>query len=284
MKMIGINMNINFSKIFETILPFIYMVIFIYLFSTVLFFFLPKSGVTFLDSNKAVLDYKRYEFYIKSSDMIDNKDFSIQNSTQTLDKYELKAIVSTKSGGLVIIEEKAGAKENLILSVGQKINGYLLKKVYKNHIVFTKNNQEYFLKIDDEKLTNFNSKNNNISSEHLDNNNNNNDIFIKDNIITISKMQKDTYLSNIEKIRNSIILTEVIGVGSVEGFRVERIMNDDFNKLELQEGDIIKTINSKKLSSYEDLSRSFDNIGNIRYISIEILRNNEIMGLNYEIN
>ena len=83
--------------------------------------------------------------------MIDNKDFSIQNSTQTLDKYELKAIVSTKSGGLVIIEEKAGAKENLILSVGQKINGYLLKKVYKNHIVFTKNNQEYFLKIDDEK-------------------------------------------------------------------------------------------------------------------------------------
>ena len=283
MKMIGINMNINFSKIFETILPFIYMVIFIYLFSTVLFFFLPKSGVTFLDSNKAVLDYKRYEFYIKSLDMIDNKDFSIQNSTQTLDKYELKAIVSTKSGGLVIIEEKAGAKENLILSVGQKINGYLLKKVYKNHIVFTKNNQEYFLKIDDEKLTNFNSKNNNISSEHLDNNNNN-DIFIKDNIITISKMQIDTYLSNIEKIRNSIILTEVIGVGSIEGFRVERIMNDDFNKLGLQDGDIIKTINSKKLSSYEDLSRSFDNIGNIRYISIEILRNNEIMGLNYEIN
>ncbi|PRM92495.1 hypothetical protein CJ667_10505, partial [Aliarcobacter cryaerophilus] len=69
-----------------------------------------------------------------------------------------------------------------------------------------------------------------------------------------------------------------------EGFRVERIMNDDFNKLGLQDGDIIKTINSKKLSSYEDLSRSFDNIGNIRYISIEILRNNEIMGLNYEIN
>lgn len=61
-------------------------------------------------------------------------------------------------------------------------------------------------------------------------------------------------------------------------------MNDDFNKLGLQDGDIIKTINSKKLSSYEDLSRSFDNIGNIRYISIEILRNNEIMGLNYEIN
>ena len=68
--------------------------------------------------------------------------------------------------------------------------------------------------------------------------------------------------------------------------KIEYLKNiEEFNKeYNLHLGDIIKTINSKKLSSYEDLSRSFDNIGNIRYISIEILRNNEIMGLNYEIN
>ncbi|MCT7633792.1 hypothetical protein, partial [Aliarcobacter butzleri] len=268
-----ISMNINFNKIFELFLPFIYITIILYLFSTILFFFLPKSGVTFIDKNRFDLEYKRYGFYIKSLDL----ENETNNSIQTLDRYDLKGIFSTQSGGFIIIEEKTVSKENLILSLEQKVNGYLLKKIFKNYVIFIKNDKEYILKINDEKPTAFNTKI--VNNESI-----NNASSEKNNLIVIDRTKLNSYLSDTEKIKNSIILQEVINGIKFDGFRVERILNDDFNKLGMIEGDIIKSVNKNTINSYQDLFKNFGNIKNERVFDIEILRDNKIMELNYEIN
>ena len=55
-------------------------------------------------------------------------------------------------------------------------------------------------------------------------------------------------------------------------------------KIGLKEGDIMKSVNNNKLTSYAEALNVFNEINNTKYVNIVILRNNEIMELNYEIN
>lgn len=275
MKMKGINMNINFNKIFLYSLPFIYIAIVTYIISTILFFILPKTGVNFTENSNVNLDYKKYRFY---STISNPKIEGLKNgSAQNLDKYNLKAIFSTQSnGGLAIIEEKSSLKDNLTLNAGEDINGYLLTKLYKDYVLFTKDGKEYILKIDNENKTTYELK----SSDKEKNNNS-----TTDNKIILSKSTIKSYMNNLEEVSKNIILKEFKSGDSIDGFKIEKIVqNSDFSKLGLKDGDIIKSVNSSKLSSYGEVYNIFNNIDNISYLSIEVLRNNEIVELNYEIN
>lgn len=275
MKMKGINMNINFNKIFLYSLPFLYITMVTYIISTILFFILPKTGVNFTENSNVNLDYKKYRFYLTISNP---KIEGLKNgSAQNLDKYNLKAIFSTQSnGGLVVIEEKSSLKDNLTLNAGEDINGYLLTKLYKDYVLFTKDGKEYILKIDNENKTTYELK----SSDKEKNNNS-----TTDNKIILSKSTIKSYMNNLEEVSKNIILKEFKSGDSIDGFKIEKIVqNSDFSKLGLKDGDIIKSVNSSKLSSYGEVYNIFNNIDNISYLSIEVLRNNEIVELNYEIN
>ena len=46
---------------------------------------------------------------------------------------------------------------------------------------------------------------------------------------------------------------------------------------------MIAIINNNSLNSYADAFNVYNNIGDTRYLNIEILRNNEVVELNYEI-
>ena len=59
--------------------------------------------------------------------------------------------------------------------------------------------------------------------------------------------------------------------------------NSVFEKLGLKANDVIKSINNNSLNSYADAFNVYNNIGDTKYLNIEILRNNEVMELNYEI-
>ena len=47
--------------------------------------------------------------------------------------------------------------------------------------------------------------------------------------------------------------------------------------------DIIKSVNNSVLESYADAFKVYNNMENTKYLNMEILRNNEIVELNYEI-
>lgn len=274
MTMKGIYMNIDFNKVILKSLPYIIIIVVVYTITTILFLLLPKYGLSFVDNNDNFI-YKPYKFYsnTKNSNVQNNK--IDEKNIETLDRYELKAIVSSSlNKGWIIIEEKFGNRENITLFYGEEINGYYVKNIFKDYIIFEKNKKEFILKLDIENNTTHERNNSDISQ-----------IRQKNNGAIISKTYLNSYINNLDQIWRNISIIENINDGKIDGFIIKKIAkNSDFIKLGLKEGDIMKSVNNNKLTSYAEALNVFNEINNTKYVNIVILRNNEIMELNYEIN
>ncbi|MDD2888432.1 MAG: PDZ domain-containing protein [Aliarcobacter sp.] len=271
-------MNINFNTLFQKSLPLIYVILFAFLLNSVIFFYLPKSGVDFVKNDSLFLDYKKYGFYsnIKNIEKkVDNE--SSKQIVQTLSKYNLKAIYLVNNDiGWITIEEKSG-ESSFILAQDEQIDGYKLFKFYKNYVLFIKENKEFKLEIkeEDNGTLNFIEPSNNQKQE----------IVIKNNGAIISRDYLNSYTSNIDKVWKDITIDEIKNANKIEGFKISKVVkNSVFEKIGLKEGDIIKTINNNALNSYGDAMKVYSNIKDTTYLNIEVLRKNEVVELNYEIN
>jgi len=271
-------MYINFNTLFQKSLPLIYVILFAFLLNSVIFFYLPKSGVDFVKNDFLFLDYKKYGFYSNTKN-IDKKvdDGNSKQIVQTLAKYNLKAIyLISNDVGWITIEEKSG-ENSFILAQGEQIDGYTLFKFYKNFVLFIKDNKEFKLEINEEgsaDLTIVDSSNNK-----------NQEIVIKNNGAIISRDYLNSYTSNIDKVWKDITIDEITNGNKIEGFKISKITkNSVFEKIGLKDGDTIKSINNNTLSSYADAMKVYMNVKDTTYLNIEVLRKNEVVELNYEIN
>lgn len=264
-------MNINFSKFFQKSLPFVYVVLLAYIINLALFFYLPKSGVSFISNGFSALDYKKFGFY-SNVKKLEEKDTKQTNQPQNLSKYELKAIYFINPNkGWITVEDKSN-QTSYILSLGEQIDGYALFKLSKNYVIFQKDKKEYKIEIVEKELTNYQE---NVVDEFK----------AKDNGAVINRNYLNSYTTDMEKIWKNIAISEVKNANKTEGFKIEKITKDSvFAKIGLKEGDIIKSINNTPLSSPAEAFKVYNNIGNIKYLNIEISRNNEIMEMSYEIN
>lgn len=270
----GIFMNINFNTLFQKFLPYLYLILLAFLINSIIFFILPRNAVDFVKDESLSLDYKKYGFYsnIKTTQE-EEKVEQNSNPILNLSKYELKAVYYTSSSkGWISIEDK-GNNESYILKNGEQIDGYELFEIFKNHVIFKKNSKEYKLEIKEKEISNYDM-----------NQSNNEEINIKNNGAIVSREYLNSYLTNMEKIWNNISIKEIQNENKIEGFKIERINKDSaFAKLGLKEGDIIKSVNNSVLESYADAFKVYNNMENTKYLNMEILRNNEIVELNYEI-
>lgn len=275
MRMKGIFMNINFNNLFQKVKPFVYIVLFAYLLGVVFFFYLPKNGADFIQNQSLFLDYKKYNFYsnIKKTQEETKKTEQNSNPILNLSKYELKAVYYTSpSKGWISIEDK-GNNESYILKNGEQIDGYELFEIFKTYVIFKKSSKEYKLEIKEKEISNYDM-----------NQSNNEEINIKNNGAIVNREYLNSYLTNMEKIWNNISIKEIQNGNKIDGFKIESINKDSaFTKLGLKEGDIIKSVNNSVLESYADAFKVYNNMENTKYLNMEILRNNEIVELNYEI-
>lgn len=266
-------MNINFNLIIEKIYPYIVAVLLAYFINTTLFLNLPKSGVEYVNSENITLSYKKYDgFYTQNQSKI-SKAFENASSIENLYKYKLKAIYKTaNNGGWISVEEN---QKSYILAQGEQIDNYILTKLYKNHVIFERYGKEYKLEmLKDNSSANVNNILNNIKQN----------ITVKDDAIAVNRDYLNSYINNVDKIWNNIAITEAKQDGNIVGFKIENInVNSAFAKLGLQKGDVIKSINNNQLNSYADAFRVYNNINDTKFLNMEIIRNNETMELNYEI-
>lgn len=271
-------MNIDFNKLLQKSIPYAFIILITYLLATIISHYLPKVGVDYIETSSSSLEYKKYDgFYSTIKSTKARKEIKKESKKTKLSSYELKAIYSTASNaGWVTIENKAN-KKSYILSQYEEIDGYLLTKLYKNYVLLEKAAKEYRLDIKHD--------NNNINYEierKVDD--------VKENLVVFSdsvSIKRDylnSYIKDIDKVWDNISIDEVRKDGKIEGFKVSRVAkNSVFSKLGLQKNDIIKSINNNVLSSYADAFKVYNNMNNTKYLNLEIVRNNEIMELNYEI-
>ncbi|MDD2828325.1 MAG: hypothetical protein PHW18_01985 [Sulfuricurvum sp.] len=91
-------------------------------------------------------------------------------------------------------------------------------------------------------------------------------------------------MNNIQNITKSIDIAEVFNGTKIDGFRVNRVDSDSlFVQLGILNGDIIQSVNNKKLSSYADVLSIYSQIPHLRSIRITVLRNNLPKDIVYEI-
>ena len=273
-------MNTNINKLIRKLIPYAFIVLFAYILSTVAFFYLPKSGVDFVQKSSTVLEYRQYNgFYsqIKPAKTVKKTQNRTTRTIQNLSSYTLKGIYSTSSNGGWIIVENKRTKKSHFLSQDEVLDGYLLVRLYKKYVVFEKNSKEYKLDMQ--------QKNENVKYEvtrKVDNTNEN--IIVNNDSVKVKRDYLNSYVNNIEKVWNNIAINEIRQNGKIDGFKVENVnKNSVFGKLGLRKGDVIKSINNNVLNSYADAFKVYNNINSTKYLNIEILRDNEIMELNYEI-
>lgn len=276
----GIFMNTSFNKLVQLAIPFIYLTLVVYIVMSVLSSFLPKTSVEYVNESNTYVEFKKYDgFYNTSSQKqsIVKKTSTSKQSIKNLSSYSLKGIYSTDSnGGWAIIENKRD-KQSYFIAQYEELDGYILTKLYKNHVIFEKQAKEYKLQIE--------KKDENISYEVSRKTNNINENIVVDNdSVTVKRDYLNSYVQNPQKVWDNIAISEIKEGSKISGFKVGRVnQNSVFGKLGLKPGDIIKSINNKVLDSYADAFAVYNNINNTKYLNIEILRNNEIMELNYEI-
>ncbi len=274
-------MNSNFNTFFQKILPYLFTILFAYILTTIIFIFLPKSGVDFIKSSNSNISYQKYDgFYskvsiIKSRPKIDRK--IEKKDIQTLSRYALKAIYSTASNsGWITIEEKSN-KKSIILEQYEKFNGYTLTKLYKNYVLFEKNLKEYKLELPKEKEVSYEIEKKTSSGKEK--------IIVSGNSVSVNRNYLNSYVKNLDKVWKDIAIKDIRKDGKVEGFKINSInKNSVFGKLGLKQNDVIKSVNGTEIKSYADAFKIYNKINSLEYLSLEILRNNEMMELNYEVN
>jgi len=270
-------MNTDINKIIQKSIPYAFIILIAYILATALFSYLPKSGVDFIEKSSSSLEYRKYDgFYSQKINTQSSKKQQVVKKQVRLNTYNLKAIYSTnKNAGWIIVENRAGNK-SYILSQYEELDGYILTKLFKNHVIFEKAAKEFRLDI---------KKSKNIKYEVSQKVNNiNENIVVSNDSVKVNRNYLNSYVQDIDKVWQNIAISEIRKDGYIDGFKVNRVSKSSvFSKLGLKKGDVIKSINNNVLSSYADAFKVYNNINNTKYLNIEILRNNETMELNYEI-
>ncbi len=272
-------MNTNFNKLIQKSLIYIFLILSAYILCTILFFFLPKEGIDNRVNVSTNLKYTKYDGFYSTAPVFRNTVVikKVKKDIKTLSKYTLKAIYSTTSNGGWLNMENNSNRQSYILSQGENIEDYTLTKLYRNYVIFEKNKKEYILEIKQSK-----QKVNYNMSEVINDIKQN--IVVSNDNVKITRSYLNSYVNDIDKVWKDINIQEIRENGKIDGFKVFRVSKKSvFSKLGLRKGDIIKSINNNTLTSYAEAFKVYNNMSDTKYLNLEILRNNEIMELNYEI-
>ncbi|WP_072682459.1 site-2 protease family protein [Arcobacter sp. LA11] len=271
-------MNINFNTFLEKTVPYAFVILFAYVLMTIFSLLLPKNGIEFLDNSNISLPYQKYDGFYSNVKMNTPKiDKKIKVKTiETLSKYQLKAVYSTSNnGGWAIIQEKSSNKST-ILEQYEKFNGYTLTKLYKKYIVFEKNLEEFKIELPLDKKVAYEFKNETPQG--------NENIIVNEDTIKVKRNYLNSYVNNLDKVWKDIAIKDIRKAGKIDGFKIDKVnKNSVFGKLGLKQNDVIKGINGNKINSYADAFKIYNEINKLEYLTIEVLRNNEIVELDYEI-
>jgi len=199
-----------------------------------------------------------------------HKKKKIEKKIETLKGVKLKAIYNDGKNGFVILEDKTTHFVNL----GEYYKGYRLNKILQTKVILTKNNKNYILEL-------FNAKKpvTHKKKKKYDNIQDPNK-YKKPVLTKIPKSQFLAYRFNLFVVWNNIGI-----VKTKQGYKITYIRKDSiFDKMGLKIGDILVSINGRKLTNDKEAWQLYKQSKKFDYFQVVIKRNNKRKVLNYEIN
>ncbi|BFU78362.1 hypothetical protein ALC152_15770 [Arcobacter sp. 15-2] len=186
------------------------------------------------------------------------------NSVDYLNSWKLSAtVISTNSFAMVI-----KGKDSKILKLKDELEGYEVKKIQKEKVLFSTKTDDIWLYIKSKKRT---LKNVTRVSK-------------RKNSFSIKKRTFSQFMKSPEKLLKTINIMPEMSNNIFQGMKVVSILEGSFlYRYGLRKGDIIKKINGKKLLSIADGISAYQNILSSNRFSIAVLRDNKIEEFKYDV-
>lgn len=244
-----------------------------YFFSSLISYIYPDVSMYRLSQISCYSDTYTYDFSVtkegffkpKSSTTREKVSMPVMEETFSLGEYSLKGtIVCSQCGRSIAILEKNGKSK--ILSIGEKLQGYKLERVYPDRAVFSRGSREVILVLKSLK------KRVKTSSQTVQSSSTN----------TFTVKRKEI----IDQISSGDFLRYINIVPSKEpaGLKVNYVSPKSFiYKLGIRPGDIILSINDIRIKTPEDSFSAFEQLKNADSITVVVQRNGKEVKLHYEL-
>lgn len=250
----------------------------LFLFATISKYFLPSSSQFFSPSEPSNL-YKNYPFErafgLKSTQASQSISASpSRGAIQTLDGLTLKAVFSERNGGFVVVED---GKVSNFIGLNEEFKGYKLTRIEPRKAIFERNSIEYEISMIDTTPA-YNQPV--LDQKPMLNRSNTNQRLDK-----ITRKELERYKNDARLIWDNIGINPITQNGQFKEFRVTFVTKGSiFEQLGIMPGDVLKSANGVELDGYASALKLYSEMDKIEFLRLEIIRNNQIRELTYEIN
>jgi len=265
-------MSISFNRhfFFRYLFKFLIMVFIAKLVSLALWFFLPKSGVNSNSKTEFVMPYMRYsidDFRLKASEI----KAADRANALSIDSIILKAIYLMGSESFIVVAPKNNKTKSKTIAIGELFEGYKLKKVFSDYVVFERSYKQYRLYIAKPKVD---TRWQNVKKAEDG----------VEDVRRISSTEVKKVIANPTNVWKNIGLREHFNKGKQDGFKVSFVRKGTmFESLGLKVGDVITGINHKELKNNAQAFSAYQELKNAKALKLSIIRGKTPMELEYEI-
>jgi len=264
--------NHSNSRYIKIVITLLVLLLLAKIIAVVALWLLPARPVTAQSQESVNMPYVRVDFHnmLAGTTKIEQASQSNpQSKTLDINSFVLKALYGKGNYGFVIIAAKRNPKKTTLLAVGESYEGYKLKGVFLNYVLFTKRGQEYTLRLNSTLATK--------SMMHAVENETTNKI--------VQRYEINSYVKNPSSVWRDISIQEIGENGNFKGFEVTKIRaGSPLAKLGLQRGDLIIKANNIALKSYNDVLKIYQQIDKLTALTLVIKRGNTEKEIVYEIN
>ncbi len=263
------SISFNRSLLLRYIVQLLIMAFIAKLLAMLLLFFLPEEGVESSLKTEFVMPYMRYsidDFRLKASE---NKIIDQANAL-SIDSIILKAIYLMGEESFIVVAPKKSILKSKTISIGELFEGYSLKKVYTEYVVFERNYKQYRLYISKPKTASRWKSMDKASAF--------------EEVRRIPSYEVKKAIENPTDIWKNIGLDEHFSQGKQDGFKVSFVRKGTvFESLGLRVGDVIQSINNKELKNNAQAFSAYQELKDAKALKLTIIRGKTTMELEYEI-
>ncbi len=249
------------------------------------------SGVMFFLDKDALIAPKEesfiYHYNINlAKDIIGSKRDVVTKVEQVetnnrIEDIKLKGTYASSVNNFIIIEDNLGTT---FLYKDEKYMGYKLIEIYDQRAVLEKGGRKYDIVLEDSDkketrpTTSSQSKkpkNQAVTQEE----------YISGEPIIMTREEIDSYIKDPNKIWKNIRIQELRKDGELEGFRINYVKKKSFfDDIGLKSGDVIKSIDGKEIKSLADVMKYYADVNNLEGLSISVLRGDEMLDFEFNVN
>jgi type II secretion system protein C len=197
---------------------------------------------------------------------------------KNLQNYSLVGTIVNDSGESYAIIKDSRKREQQLLQEGDTLESATIRRILRNNVIIQRDNQEQMLSID------YSARN--LMQSSLDSTSRSSEAGASDTVyVDIDKEFIRKSLSDLQSFMKQAQIIPYMQDGDPAGYRLRSIRSGSaFDKLGLQNEDVILSLNGNRIESPDQLLRFRETLTNSDQATLHVLRNDKRVEIEYSLN